>query len=163
VKPTTNINFNRQQGKLQMYSYRIRLPFRANLAAGLLFIASIAQADLLPSHAIQGGLLTGSIAKLAGGSESTCWYAFGAGAILGALPDIAGYTGSAHGDWSTYISWHSFSHPLAFVPPVALHLISDRFFHAPEGGWKSGMIPFVIGIVLVEAIVIYLFTKWVRQ
>ncbi len=129
----------------------------------LILATAIARGDILPNHMIQGGLLTGSIVKLSGGSQSACWIAFGTGAILGALPDLAGIAGgSARGHWDVYMDWHSFSHPVSFIPPIALHLIVDKAFHPPEGGWRKGMIGWVVAIVIVEAVLVYLFIKWVK-
>jgi len=123
------------------------------------------RADITPSHAAAGGLMVGSIVKLSGGSQAQAWSGFALGAVLGALPDLAGVSGgSQSGNFATYRLWHDFSHPMSIIPPVGLHLLTDLAFHDPMGGgWKPGMIPLVVGIVIVEAILVYLFAQWVSE
>jgi len=134
----------------------------------LLFLVNIGKADITPNHMAQGGLLTGTIVKLLGGSEKSCWIGFASGAVLGALPDLAGVIGGSQGgawgnrNWDEYGNWHRSNTVLSFIPPIRLHLWVDSAYHAPGGGWKSGMIPYVILTMIVEGVLIWLFTKWVR-
>jgi hypothetical protein len=128
----------------------------------LLFFVSAGFSDVLPSHMMHGGLLTGAMAKLSGANQTESWVAFGFGAVLGALPDVMGYPGERD-SWKTYGRWHDPSTTVSYVPPIRLHLFVDSFYHAENGGWKPGMVPYVILSVIVEGVLIWLFTKWVRR
>jgi hypothetical protein len=127
-----------------------------------LLAGNVCFADITPNHMAQGGLLTGVTAKLLGANQTESWVAFGFGAVLGALPDVMGYPGERDA-WKTYGRWHDPSTTVSYVPPIRLHLFVDSFYHAKGGGWKPGMIPYVILSVIVEGVLIWLFTKWVRR
>ena len=118
-----------------------------------------------PSHFIHGGLLCGTMAKLAGASKTVTWISFGVGGLIGALPDIAGATGyHATMDWPNYTLAHRFGTTSSFLPPITLHLAVDGLFHGRPGeNWWPSKAPQAIAIWIIQVALLYFFTDWVNS
>ena len=127
-----------------------------------LLITTVARADITPNHGVQGGLLTGSIMKLTGGSQTACWIGFGVGTVLGMLPDLQWMASGQQHDYD-YLRYHSFRQAVSFLPPVTLHIFWDRPFHPlPRAEWPRWGIPVAIAMVFAEILLVYLFAKWIK-
>jgi hypothetical protein len=120
-------------------------------------------ADVLPSHAVQGGLLMGFSTRLVSDDRQTVLTSAIAGMVMGALPDLIGMTG-LHRPlfWPNYTWAHSAYNGLNLLPPYSLHLFVDRGFHEKPGeNWWPKKAGLCLALWITEAILTYLFVKYI--
>jgi len=79
---------------------------------------------------VQHGAMAGLVTAYLGGPWELC-VAIG---IIGTLPDILPVIGTDYD--ALYAKYHSWNNNwLAYLWPSALHILIDKFWHKPTGGW----------------------------
>jgi hypothetical protein len=82
---------------------------------------------------VQHGTIAGILTHYAGCPWEVCVVV----GVIGTLPDVLPALGMVNGEYDTlYARYHKWDNNwLAYLLPSALHILIDKFWHKPTGGW----------------------------